>query len=98
MKGFPKVAMIEKNKKYIYHILKKIVEVNLAEDNEESNNLLNAYSTNLKGREEDFENWLKEKTTWRKDMISQKATRSDIKPRVREQLKFLGYLQNGGEE
>ena len=99
MKGFPKVGMIENDMKYIYNIRqKKIVEVyNLAEDDKETNNLLNTYGHDLNSQEANIKDWLGRKAEWRCGMINQKV-RALINPSVREQLKSLGYLQNGGKD
>ena len=90
--------MIENDMKYIYHIQqKKIVEVyDLSKDKEEYNNLLTMYGNNLSSLEADIEDWLDCKAEWRDGSINQKV-RAAIDPKVREQLKSLGYLQNGGE-
>ena len=100
MKGFPKVAVIENDRKYIYHIpQKRIVEVyNLANDDKEYNNLVSTYESGLKGQEEkEIEDWLRRKAEWRDTIINQKE-QAVIDPRVREQLKSLGYLHNGEED
>jgi arylsulfatase A-like enzyme len=97
MKGVPKVAMIENDMKYIYHIPQNnIVEVyNLSQDEEEQKNLLknNSLITSNEQKKKDIQTWLHQKQEWR-NRISKKREQTAIDPRTLEQLKALGYIQN----
>ncbi|MGA1840536.1 MAG: sulfatase [bacterium] len=96
MKGVPKIAVIEDDMKYIYHIpQEKIVEVyNLREDKGEKENLLmnEKIAASNEQREEDIGTWLHLKET-RRDSISKKREQTEIDPLTLEQLKSLGYIQ-----
>ncbi|MGA1825158.1 MAG: sulfatase [bacterium] len=94
MKGFPKIAMIENNMKYIYHSVKKrIVEVyNLREDDEERNNLLESdKDTSYREMEKIIYDWSNKKNIQRTETIK-KQQKAVIDPGTLEQLKSLGYI------
>ncbi len=98
MKGFPKVAMIEEDMKYIYHIpQEKIVEIyNLSKDEGEEENLLTndalISSNDQNQKEKDILTWLHLREAQR-NRISEKREQAEIDPRTLEQLKSLGYIQ-----
>jgi arylsulfatase A-like enzyme len=100
MKGIPKISMIEKDIKYIYHIPQgKIVEVyDLLEDDGEQNNLLDADSAvaSYSQQEEDIQTWLDRNESMR-NRISKQKHQAEIDSRTLEQLKSLGYIQYSGD-
>jgi len=100
MKGFPKVAMIQKDIKYIYHVPEgRIVEVyDLTEDDGEQNNLkiVGQFPDSYTHMEKEIQDWLISKERLR-NKISKKRDQAEIDPRTLEQLKSLGYIQHEGE-
>ena len=100
MKGFPKVALIEGNMKYIFHIPEeRIVEVyDLNKDDEEKNSLIGpGYPSDAYYRmKKEIRTWLEQKGALQK-RISKKPDQAPIDPRTLEQLKSLGYIQYQGE-
>jgi arylsulfatase A-like enzyme len=101
MKGVPKVAIIEEDMKYIYHIpQEKIVEVyNLSEDEGEEENLLMNYNLIASNdqKKKEIRTWLHMKEAQR-NRISKKREQAVIDPRTLEQLKSLGYIQYDGNQ
>ncbi|MGA1869110.1 MAG: sulfatase [bacterium] len=100
MKGFPKIAMIEKGMKYIFHSAeKRIVEVfDLNEDQGELNNMMNAHNhISYEHIEKDISEWSTMKNNWKMKTIKEQQ-KAVIDPDTLEHLKSLGYIHNRSQD